>query len=276
MIEIPNIVLQGMKGLPGIGLQEITDLMSKFIICSLRIGAFIIAAPFFGGASVPLHVRIIFTSLIGILILNFVPIPSFQDFSNLQILKVVIVEISIGLFSGLIMSIWFAAAVLAGEKIAHSSALGYAAQVDPVSGMQSPVIAMIFSMLLTICFLTLDGHLVVLRLIIESYQYIPIGMMPLFGPMINGGIEAAKSMFYIAALIMLPVAIAMLLINTVVGVITRSAPTLNLFSFAFPLTIFAVFVIIYFSLNSISLTLSDLIDATINNVKFVLEEASNG
>ena len=71
MIEIPNIVLQGMKGLPGIGLQEITDLMSKFIICSLRMGAFIIAAPFFGGASVPLHVRIIFTSLIGESLFNF-------------------------------------------------------------------------------------------------------------------------------------------------------------------------------------------------------------
>ncbi len=276
MIEIPYAVSQGLKGFPGLELQEITQFLSKFLICSLRIGAFIIAAPFFGGASVPLHIRIIFASLLGIIVLSYTQVPNFENFTNLNIYKVIFVEIAIGLFAGLIMSIWFAAAVLAGEKIAHSSALGYAAQVDPVSGMQSPVLAMILSMLLTICFLTFDGHLVVLRIIIESYEYIPIGQIPAFGPFVKGGIDAANSMFYVASLIMLPIAIAMLLINTVVGVITRSAPTLNMFSFAFPLTIFAVFVIIYFSLDSISLTLNDLVNSTINKIRSILGEVSNG
>ena len=61
--------------------------------------------------------------------------------------------------------------------------------------------------------------------------------------LIQAGILATEQMYFSAALIMLPIALILLLINVAIGVITRSAPTLNLFSFGFPITMLGVFFI---------------------------------
>ena len=107
---------------------------------------------------------------------------------------VIFKEIAIGVTAGLILSIMFSAASLAGEKIATSAGLSYAAQVDPVSGVQTPVVSQILYLFLIMLFLTVDGHLIALRIIIESYKFIPIGTLPVPSALINGGM-VVKSMF---------------------------------------------------------------------------------
>ena len=57
-------------------------------------------------------------------------------------------------------------------------------------------------------FLTFDGHLLALRILIESYQIIPIGQLPEPSALIDGGMAASGSMFLNASIIMLPVAVS--------------------------------------------------------------------
>ena len=132
------------------------------------------------------------------------------------------------------------------------------------------------SMFLTVLFLGMNGHLVVIRTMLESYSYLPIGAMPAFGALIKGGIAAAGSMFLAASIIMLPIAITMLLINLAIGVITRSAPQLNLFSFGFPISMLAVFVVLYMSVGVISLALKDVVTSTMDNLQLVMGAVTYG
>ena len=111
---------------------------------------------------------------------------------------------------------------------------------------------------------------------LDSYSYLPIGKMPVFGALIEGGIAAAGSMFLAATIIMMPIAITMLLINLAIGVITRSAPQLNLFSFGFPISMLAVFVVLYMSVGVISLALQDLVRSTIDNFQLVMGAMTYG
>ena len=83
-------------------------------------------------------------------------------------------------------------------------------------------------------------------------------------------------MFLAAAIIMLPIAIIMLLINLAVGGITRSAPQLNLFSFAFPISLLAIFIILYLSVDAMSRALKDLGISAIENLHLVMEAMSHG
>jgi flagellar biosynthetic protein FliR len=94
-------------------------------------------------------------------------------------------ELAIGISSGLILTIWFSAALLAGEKIASSAGLGFAAQIDPDSGGQTPVVSKTFSLFLTVIFLSWNGHLLVLRAVADSYTYLPVGAMPAFPVLIK-------------------------------------------------------------------------------------------
>ena len=125
----------------------------------------------------------------------------------------------------------FSAASVSGEKIASTAGLSMANMVDPQSGGQTLIISTVLSLFLISIFLSLDGHLFIIKMIIESYRYLPIGMSLNFQEVSNAGIYAFGRMLYLGSLIMLPVVGGMLLINLAGGIITRSAPTLNLFSF---------------------------------------------
>lgn len=273
---LPLTELQAMGGLPGLELNAVMSVMAKFMLASLRIGAFLVVSPIFGSTAIPVQVRVIVAAFLAVMVMAYSEVPDIESFNELRIIGVIITELLIGIAAGLILTIWFSAAVLAGEKIATSAGLGYAAQIDPNSGGQTPVVSQMLSLFMIILFLGVNGHLVVLRTMLESYSYLPIGAMPAWGAFIKGGVSAASAMFVAASIIMLPIAVVMLLINLAVGVITRSSPQLNLFSFAFPMSLLAIFILFYFSVDSMSHALKDLGISAMENLHLVMEAMSHG
>ena len=273
-LTLSNIA--GVGPLPGVNLQFVMELLAGLFLASLRIGAFLIASPFFGGSSVPLQVRIIMAVLLGVAVVTTVDVPDWQAFAGLNGLQVILTELAIGISSGLILTIWFSAALLAGEKIASSAGLGFAAQIDPDSGGQTPVVSKTFSLFLTVIFLSWNGHLLVLRAVADSYTYLPVGAMPAFPVLIQSGIAAAGSMFLAATIIMLPLTAFLMAINLVIGVITRSAPQLNLFSFGFPISMIGIFVLLYLWVDVLGGAMDDLSHAAAKNIQFVLGTMING
>lgn len=273
-LTLSNIA--GVGPLPGVNLQFVMELLAGLFLASLRIGAFLIASPFFGGSAVPLQVRIIMAVLLGVAVVTTVEVPDWQAFSGLNGLQVILTELAIGISSGLILTIWFSAALLAGEKIASSAGLGFAAQIDPDSGGQTPVVSKTFSLFLTVIFLSWNGHLLVLRAVADSYTYLPVGAMPAFPVLIQSGIAAAGSMFLAATIIMLPLTAFLMAINLVIGVITRSAPQLNLFSFGFPISMIGIFVLLYLWVDVLGGAMDDLSHAAAENIQLVLGTMING
>jgi len=272
-LALSNIA--GVGPLPGVNLL-VMELLAGLFLASLRIGAFLIASPFFGGSSVPLQVRIIMAVLLGVAVVTTVEVPDWQAFAGLNGLQVILTELAIGISSGLILTIWFSAALLAGEKIASSAGLGFAAQIDPDSGGQTPVVSKTFSLFLTVIFLSWNGHLLVLRAVADSYTYLPVGAMPAFPVLIQSGIAAAGSMFLAATIIMLPLTAFLMAINLVIGVITRSAPQLNLFSFGFPISMIGIFVLLYLWVDVLGGAMDDLSHAAAENIQLVLGTMING
>ena len=247
--------LQGVGALPGISLQFVMESLAVVFLASLRVGAFLIASPFFGGTSVPLQPRIIMAVLLGVAVASNVTVPNWQSFDAMTGFQVVLTELAIGIGAGLILTIWFSSALLAGEKIATSSGLSFAAQIDPESGGQTPVVSKIFSIFLTVLFLSWNGHLVVLRAILDTYQFMPVGSLPNMDVLVAGGIKAAGSMFFAAAIIMLPITGFLVAINLAVGVISRSSPQMNLFAVGFPISMIVIFVLLYMWVDALGLSL---------------------
>ena len=109
---------------------------------------------------------------------------------------VVIAEALIGLSLGLTLTIWFAAASLAGEKIAATTGLGFSQMVDPDTGGQTPVISLLLDLFLITIFLSLNGHLIAIEFLFKSFEIFNINNgIPPFG-LVGLGIEAAGAMFY--------------------------------------------------------------------------------
>ena len=268
--------LNGVGALPGLSLQFAFQTLATVFLASLRIGAFLIASPFFGGSATPIQVRIIMAVLLGFFVTSNVSIPDWESFDAMTGFTIVLVELLIGIGAGLILTIWFSAALLAGEKIAASAGLGFAAQMDPDSGGQTPVVSKVFSLFLTVLFLSWDGHLLVLQAILGTYQVIPVGSIPNLNFLVLGGLSAAGSMFASAAIIMLPITGLLVAINLAVGVISRSSPQMNLFAVGFPISMIVVFVLLYIWVDVLGYSLTELSQSGVEAVNSVLEKMIDG
>ena len=275
MIEL-DLLTTDVNAFPGLNLNNIVTILPLFFLATVSVGSFVISSPLFGMRGVPTPIRVVISFILGLAVVSFTGLPSEDLLSSLNFIFVVLVEIAVGLTAGLIVTIWFSSVALAGEKMATSAGLGYAAQIDPQAGGQTPVVSVILNLFLIVLFVSLDGHLLMLRVFFESFSILPIGSMPPPMVLIGAGIKAAGSMFVAASLIMLPVVGIILMINVSAGIMTRSAPQLNLFSFVFPVTILGAFIILYFSTGTMALAFSDLIFSSIEALEDLMLGISDG
>ena len=145
-----------------------------------------------------------------------------------------------------------------------------------MTGASTPAVSQTLYIFLLVVFVSLDGHLVAIRMMIESYTAMPIGTLVSPETLVLAGISAAGSMFLSAAIIMTPIAMTLLMVNVTVGVISRSAPSLNLFSFGFPITLMAVFILLYMSVGGIAISAESLIESGLTYSQNLMNELSNG
>ena len=148
-------------------------------------------------------------------------------------------NILIGLALGFAVRIVFVGIELAGQLIGLQIGLSFSAYFNPDTRESENVVSNFMSMLVLLVFLAMDGHLILLSALLESFRVFPaagIGPGPV-DPMAL--VRAASDLFAIALTICLPILAVMLLVNVVLGVMARVAPQLNLFAVGFPLTVLA-------------------------------------
>ena len=209
------------------------------LFASLRTGAALLLLPALGGQLIPLRVRIGLSGCVGWLVMttNSGVLPP-DDLLSLAGLAAIGGELLIGAVAALALHAAFAVAMVAGEWLAQTMGLGFATMVSPGSA-PAPVLSGLFALLMWALFLTSGGHLILLRLIYESYQAMPVAG-PLFEPdRLAAIIEWGSFALATGVIAALPLGAAMLLVNLALAVAARSAPQLNLFSIGFPLMLLA-------------------------------------
>ena len=203
------------------------------IFVMIRIGAAFVVAPVFGAVSIPLPVRVSLSGAIGVLVLAAHPVaPPAQIFAVGTFLSVA-AEALIGLALGFVLQIAFAAPLIASELIGGSMGIGFASSIDPQNGKSSPALGQFFSIMLTLLFLSVDGHLVLVEMLVKSYDALPpgawLGASHLKDIAFFGGYA-----FLAGLLLALPVGFLLLCLNLIVGMLSRAAPALNLFAIGLP------------------------------------------
>ena len=217
----------------GFGLS-IEPQLWALIFVMIRVGAAFIAAPVFGNVSVPLPVRITLSGAVGVLVLGTTAIQPPPTIFALATFVAVAAEALVGLAMGFIVQIAFAAPLVAGEIIGGSMGIGFANMIDPNSGRSSPAVGQFLSILLTLLFLSLDGHLVLVDMVVKSYTALPPGAAWMNAAQLRDIALFGGYAFMAGLLLALPVGFLLLCLNLVMGMVSRSAPSLNLFSIGLP------------------------------------------
>jgi flagellar biosynthetic protein FliR len=203
-----------------------------------RVLALVAAAPLLSHRAIPLRAKVGIALAITLAIAPAVASPPLTGLLEARFLPLA-QNILVGLSLGFAIRLVFVAIELAGQLIGLQIGLSFAAYFNPDSGESENAVSNFMAMLALLMFLAIDGHLMLLYALADSFRLFPAGAagpIPI-DPMTL--VHAASEIFAIALTISLPILAVMLLVNVVLGVMARVAPQLNLFAVGFPLTILA-------------------------------------
>jgi flagellar biosynthetic protein FliR len=245
--------------------EQINGWISLLLWPLFRVAGLLSIMPALGGAEVPMRVRLAMGALITLLIIpSLEPMPQVDPLS-LDSALISAQQLLIGVAMGLFVLLAFNAVTMAGESIAITMGLGFALMNDPQNGMQVPTVSQFYLLMATLLFLAFDGHHAIIMLLVSSFQLLPVGQS--LGPDALWVLVSWGGTIFLGALsIALPALAAMLTVNLVMGVITRAAPQLNLFSVGFPITMTVGFLSILLTLPSFLFSFEGLmsqVEATI-------------
>ncbi|MGZ8223968.1 MAG: flagellar biosynthetic protein FliR [Methylobacter sp.] len=238
---------------------QILGQVGAFIWPLMRITAMFIAVPVFSIRAVPSRVRLILAVAITFVIMPLLPsLPAVEMFSY-EGMMVAIAQVMIGLLSGFIVQLVFSAVIFAGQGIALSMGLGFASMIDPQNGQQVPVVAQFYVIISTLIFFSLDGHLLLIKMLLDSFTTLPIGVEGVAKADVWTIIAWSSRLFAGGLLLAMPVIVSLLLVNVSFGVATRAAPQLNIFSVGFPVTLMLGMLLIWLTLPDLSEQFSGLL-----------------
>ena len=132
-----------------------------------------------------------------------------------------------------------------------SMGLGFAVFLDQARGINIPVLGQLFLMLAVLTFVSLNGHLALIRMLADSFTLLPIGGGGLGRASFWELVQWSNQLFVVAMSIALPAIIALIVVNLSFGVMSRAAPTLNLFAVGFPVSMLLGFVIVFLNMGGV-------------------------
>ena len=234
--------------------------LAIFMFPLARILALLVTAPVFNNAGLPTQTRLVIGLAIGFALAPALPpMPPIPPGSWLGII-VLAQQMLIGVVLGFTLRITFSAVDMAGELIGLQMGLSFATFYDPQTSAQTPVVSEFLGLLMLLLFLAMNGHLLTLSVLVESFKLLPVSATPFAAPGLAALLSWSATLFSAGLMLALPLIAALLIANLALGVLARVAPALNIFAVGFPVTIIAGFSVLLLSLPYFGAALERLYD----------------
>lgn len=203
----------------------------------VRVGSCFMVAPALGARYVPPRVRVVLAGAVALIIAPLVPMSAAVAPFSAAGFVITVQQVVIGVALGFCMQLVFDAVTLGGQLLANSMGLSFAYNIDPQHGAQTPVLGQLYTLLVTMTFLALNGHLRLIEILVEGFRTLPVGTSGLGSNQLWTVLQWGSTLFTGALSLALPGITALLIVNLAFGVISRAAPTLNLIAVGLPVSL---------------------------------------
>ena len=219
-------------------LTILPEFAAAFAIIMARIGTLVMLMPGIGDRVIPVRMRLTFALLLSLLFLPLLR-PSLPAFSGglEPLVRILILEVLIGLMIGTTVRITLSAMQLAGTVIAQQMSLSFSATVDPTAGVQNPTIATFLVLVATAMIFALDLHHLSIRGMHDSYALMMPGDVPSVGDASQLIVTTFIAAFKVGVQISAPFLVFAIIFNLGLGILSRLMPQLPIFFLAMPATI---------------------------------------
>lgn len=256
-------------------IDQLNTWIALYTYPTIRILSLLAIAPVFNNVGMPRHLRLVIGLAIAIAIAPALPVSPDAIAPGSEIsFAAVLREMLIGFAIGFSIRLVFVAIDLAGDLIGLQMGLSFAVFFDPQAAGQTTVLAQFLGLFATLTFLAMDGHLLTISVLAHSFEWLPAGLPKLPSQAFLSIVRSAAAVFSSGLLISLPAVSALLVTNIALGVLTRAAPALNLFSLGFPITLAVGLFALMFSLPMLAPAFQSLFERAFETVGLFLHLAA--
>jgi flagellar biosynthetic protein FliR len=206
--------------------------ITRLALLLVRPGFLFLSAPVFGGAYAPALLKIGLSIVVAVSLIPIVPLPETLGAASLTV--VVLREALIGLALGFAIRVLVAGAEFAGHLAGFQLGFSYASIVDPQSGVRNGVLSALYGTVAIMVFFGINAHHDLLRALVRSFEMLPVGSGQVGGGLGTVVIQMLGLVFLTGAQLAAPVTIVLLVTELALGLLARTAPTLNLLAQGFP------------------------------------------
>lgn len=234
-----------------------------------RILGMIAASPLFGNSSIPVSGKVILGVMLALIMAPAIPAMPAADPMSMAGFLILLQELLIGVAMGFAMRIVFAAVEMAGEVASLTMGLGFASFFDPQTKGRSSAVSQFLALIATMAFLSVNGHLILLEALAESFVTMPVSSTPIAAGAPWELLRWAGKIFSAGLQLSLPIVAALLITNVALGILTRAAPQLNIFGIGFPISLGVGLLLISQSLPYLSGPLQNLFNEGIEATRAI-------
>jgi flagellar biosynthetic protein FliR len=239
--------------------------IASFVYPLTRILAMAATAPFLSNVGMPRRVRLILGISLTIVIAPILPpMPAVTPNSGLG-LWILAQQILIGIGMGFSMRIIFSAIDMGSAIMAFQMGLGFANFYDPQNTSQTSVLSNLLTIIATLLFLSMNGHLMYFAVLAQSFVAIPVSAdAPFTASSWALLARMGGRIFSVGLLLALPVIVVMMMTNIALGILNRVAPQLHLMAIGFPITLSLGFISVSMMSHYLAVPLEQLFNDGLN------------
>lgn len=244
-----------------------------FLLVSSRVLATLLVAPPFSGGVVPVRVRLGLAVSIGILLASG-PLAGTGDavsgLSPPALILAVATQVVVGLVFGFFVQLLFAAFQVAGSVIDLSAGLSAGTLYDPITQTSIAPVGRLYQLVSLALLVSLDGHLLIVRGVIRSYEVAPAGSVDTaaLGSVLTTG---AGQLLLASLEIGFPVLAALLLTEVALGIASRAAPRMNIMAVGFGVKSLVLFGVLGLGLPLLARATVNLLDVALRSGASLIE-----
>ena len=242
-----------------------------FVLTLMRISIVLFLLPFFGANLLPNAVKAALCLVLTLAVYPMLSFPASLMPGNVWSLTLMFLgEVVMGLLLDILVLFLFSAVQCAGAIMGFSMGFTLMNNMDPMTGVSESGLSSLMSQITTMLFLSLNGHLVLIGALGQSFKLVPPGGLLINAALGEHLIAFSGQLFVMALKIAAPIMASIFLVDLALALVARAAPQMNVLFIGFPLKIGVGFLFMTLVFGAMALYVGRYIDELIPVYKLML------
>lgn len=223
-----------------------------FLVILARMAAMIGSLPIFTSSEAAFRLRLGLAVTISLLLFPVLDLNlTAQQTTAMGLVLVIVREALLGVLMGFVIQLIFFAVQLGGTIVGYQMGFAAANILDPQNQQQIPLLSQFQNVFAILIFLALDVHLMLLRVMVDSYDILPPGGFGFSGGAVPFLMQLTGEMFVLGLQLIAPVMVVLMLSMFILGIMSRVFSQLQVFLLSFPINIGLALILIGLSMEMV-------------------------